>query len=77
MLDHHGNGEWSSNISAHCGEVNINNNTLLDIDGRRRKKNDKKDPGVKFTITIVVGMVLYARPAGSKHEDKCTHNLEF
>ena len=78
MLDHHGNGEWSSNIGTHCGEVNDNNNTSLDVDGRRKKKNDKKEPGVKFTIAIVVGTVLlYARPAGSKHENKYTHNLEF
>ena len=64
MLDHHGNGEWSSNIGAHCNEVNNNNNnTLLDADGRRKKKhkkNDKKEPGVKFTITIVVRYEWYS-----------------
>ena len=73
MLKYHGNGEWSTNLGKYRGEINGDTVPSFYVDGGKR--NHKKEPKVRFTI--VVGTVIYIRPAVSKREDENVHNLEF
>ena len=73
MLQNHGNGVWSTNLGKYRGKINGETVPSFYVDGGKR--NYKKEPTVTFTI--VVGTVIYIRPAVSKREDENVHNLEF
>ena len=73
ILEYHGNDEWSTNLGKHRGEINGETVPSFYVDGGKR--NHKKEPEVRFTI--VVGTVIYIRPAVSKRDDEHMHNLEF
>ena len=73
MMEYHGNDVWSTNLGKHRGEINGDTVPSFYVDGGKR--NHKKDPEVQFTI--VVGTVIYIRPAVSKRADENMHILEF
>ena len=73
MMEYHGNDVWSTNLGKHRGEINGDTVPSFYVDGGKR--NHKKEPEVQFTI--VVGTVIYIRPAVSKRADENMHILEF
>ena len=73
IMKYHGKDEWSTNLGKYRGVINGDTVPSFYVDGGTR--NYKKEPGVRFTI--VVGTIIYIRPAVSKREDEHMHNLEF